>query len=97
LKFRVEMLPVRPSLASNISFRYVTPTDKGSLTLRLECVTSTEQQEAFLLDFDYAKVSGLNFNQLEEYIDESHAETKLFFESIVTDEYRKFMNGEVVE
>jgi len=96
-RFRVETPPVRPAQVSNISFRYVTPTEKGSLTLRLECVTSTEQQEAFLLDFDYAKVSGLNFNQLEEYIDESHAETKLFFESIVTDEYRQFMNGEVVE
>jgi len=97
LKIRVEMPAARPSLVSNISFRYVTPTDRGSFTLRLECVTSAEQQEAFLLDFDYTKVSGLNFGQLEEYIDESHAETKLFFENIVTDEYRKFMNGEVVE
>jgi uncharacterized protein (TIGR04255 family) len=70
---------------------------KGSLTLRLECVTSPEQQEAFLLDFDYAKISELSFDWLEEYLDESHAETKMLFENIVTDEYRKFMTGEVVE
>jgi uncharacterized protein (TIGR04255 family) len=56
-----------------------------------------EKQGAFLLDFDYARTPKLTFDQLEAYIDESHHETKRFFETIITDESRKYMNGEVVE
>jgi uncharacterized protein (TIGR04255 family) len=96
-RLRVELPSANPSLSSNISFRTAIPTANGSLTLRLECVTSSEQQEAFLLDFDYAKISELSFDRLAEYLDESHAETKMLFENIITDEYRKFMTGEVVE
>ncbi len=96
-QFRVEVPPAKSSQVSNLSLGYSVPREDGSLTIRIECVASPDQRPAFLLDFDYAKEKELTVDHLEKYIDESHQETKLFFETIVTDEYRNFMRGEVVE
>lgn len=96
-QFHVEVPPAKPSQVSNLSLGYSVPRNDGSLTIRIECVTSPDQRPAFLLDFDYAKEKELTVDHLEKYLDESHQETKLFFETIVTDEYRDYMKGEVVE
>lgn len=96
-QFRVEIPPAKPSQVSNLSLAYSVPRKDGSLTIRIECVASPDQRPAFLLDFDYAQVRELTVDQLENYIDESHQETKLFFETIVTNEYRDYMKGDVVE
>ena len=46
-----------------------------------------------VLDFDYAKVRDLTFDQVFDYLDESHTETKRFFESLITPGFRQWMRG----
>jgi len=82
---------------SKLSLGYVLPTRAGNLTFRLECVGSPEGRQAFAVDFDYSKEQNLSFDALEEYLDESHSYTKRFFEDLISEEYRSFMQGDVIE
>jgi len=82
---------------SNFELRTVVPQASGNIFVRIEQVVSTDQtQEAFVLDFDYAKKDQLNARNLPEYLDESHECTKRFFERLITDDYRKIMRGEII-
>jgi uncharacterized protein (TIGR04255 family) len=73
------------------------PCEKGSMTLRIESVTSPDQaREALLLDFDYSRPLPLKFSEIESYLEEGHTLTKKLFESLITDEYRKVMETELV-
>ncbi len=84
---------------SNLSMVFTLETKlKGGLTTRIGTLLSPNvQQEAILLDFDYAKKEqGLIFSKIEEYIEESHTNTKAFFEDLITKNYRMFMEGKVV-
>lgn len=97
-RLKVDLPGVKGATTSNVSLGYVVPTEQGSLTLRLECATSEDRtQEVFVLDFDYAKEDDLNSDRIEEYLEESHSYTKQLFEAIVSDEYRRVMEGEVIE
>ncbi len=82
---------------SKLSLGYVLPTRGGNLTFRLECVASPEGKQAFAVDFDYSKEQNLCFGSVEEYLDESHTYTKKFFEDLISEEYRGFMRGDVIE
>lgn len=76
---------------------FVSQTDGGSITTRIEPAMSLDKtQEAILLDFDYAKDENLNFQSIKEYIEESHQHTKNLFEGLITEDYRKVMRGEVI-
>jgi len=78
----------------NISLVFATELDGGQLTTKLEAVQDeTKIQEALVLDFDYAKVRDLTFDQVFDYLDESHTETKRFFESLITPGFRQWMRG----
>lgn len=97
-RLKIDVPPAKPSSASSMNLGYVVPTEGGSLTIRLESIVSVDaSQEAFLLDFDYAKTQQLTFESVEEYLEESHRHTKEFFEAIISDEYRQVMRGEVIE
>lgn len=97
-RLKVDVPGIKGAATSNVSLGYVVPTEQGSLTLRLACAASEDKsQEVFVLDFDYAKEEGLSSDRIEEYLEESHSFTKQFFEAIVSDEYRRVMEGEVIE
>jgi uncharacterized protein (TIGR04255 family) len=82
---------------SHFELRTIVPQVSGNIFVRIEQTVSTDQtQEAFLLDFDYAKQGQLNTKNLSEYLDESHECTKRFFEHLITDDYRKIMRGEII-
>ncbi|MBI4455610.1 MAG: TIGR04255 family protein [Acidobacteria bacterium] len=96
-RLRIEFPGVAKTTTSNMSLGCVIPTEKGSLTVRLDCATSQDKaQEVFVLDFDYAKEEDLTSSDLEKYLEESHTYTKEFFETIISDEYRKVIQGEVI-
>jgi uncharacterized protein (TIGR04255 family) len=87
-----------PQGAVSISLGYVMPVGSGRLTLRLECVRQEKDGgDAFLLDFDYAIEGELKADSLEDYLDESHLHTKQFFTSLITEEYLRYLSGEVVQ
>ncbi|ODS33946.1 MAG: hypothetical protein SCARUB_00919 [Candidatus Scalindua rubra] len=81
----------------NLSMIFVSQTEGGNITTRIEPVISENQtEEAIMLDFDYAKEKDLNFDSIDAYLEESHKHTKDLFEGLITDNYRKVMRGEVI-
>jgi uncharacterized protein (TIGR04255 family) len=95
-------LPVTDQLSS-LSLSAVSGVSGGSMTTRVEHVVPEDKSnEALLLDFDFAKdaesgdESTLRVDMLADYLEESHKHTKKMFESIITDDYRKFMRGEAI-
>lgn len=86
-----------PSSFTNLSAIFVSETRKGHMTTRIESVVSSDKtKEALILDFDYAKKKSLVFNSIPEYLDESHRYTKRLFKELITSEYKKVMQGEVI-
>lgn len=86
-----------PTDFKNLNIIFVSQTERGSITTRIEPAFSPDQtQEVIILDFDYAKEDNLNFGSIEKYLDESHQHTKHLFEELITDEYKKVMRGEVI-
>lgn len=82
----------------NLSMIFVSQTEGGNITTRIEPVISENQtEEAIMLDFDYAKEKDLNFDSIDAYLEESHKHTKDLFEGLITDNYRKVMRGEVIK
>lgn len=71
------------------------PAASGSLTIQVGMAPG--EHEGILLDFDFAMTEGLTIEQVEQYMDQSHAETKRLFESLLTDEYRTYLRGDVVK
>ena len=70
----------------------------GLLTTRIDSATdAATSAEALVVDFDYAKEKEISLDSVEKYMDESHHETKAFFEELITTEYKKLMMGEVIE
>ena len=82
----------------DLSVVFISETKGGTITTRVEPATSPDKsQEVIILDFDYAKAKDLDFGSIDKYLDESHKHTKVFFEGLITDNYKKVMCGEVIE
>ncbi len=82
---------------TNMNFVFSSPVGKGMLTTHIEHVIAQDKShEAILLDFDYSMQSDLTFANIEAYLEESHNATKQMFESIITDEYRRYIRGEEI-
>ncbi|MCD6539288.1 MAG: TIGR04255 family protein [Candidatus Omnitrophica bacterium] len=97
LNINLKLPSAIPSDFKNINIIFVSQTEGGSVTTRIEPAISQDcTQEVIILDFDYAKEGDLNFNLIDKYIEESHYHTKHLFEELITEEYRKLMRGEVV-
>ncbi|MCX6640893.1 MAG: TIGR04255 family protein [bacterium] len=81
----------------NLSLTFTTRTTGGIITTKVESILSPDQsQEALLLDFDYAKVGELEFQDVGKYLRESHSKTKKFFEDLLADKYLEFIKGETI-
>ena len=86
-----------PTDFKNLGLIFVSRTEGGSITTRIEpAISSDKTQEAILLDFDYVKEKNLNFSAIDKYLDESHQHTKHLFNELITDDYKKVMRGEIV-
>lgn len=82
---------------TNASLAYQAKRDGGTITTRIACVRSDASDEAFLLDFDFAKTEDITAATLSAEIQEAHDHTKRVFEEIVSQEYKAVMRGEVIE
>ncbi len=86
-----------PDQYENLSIVFITKTNGGSITVKLESMMAADKShEAFLLDFDYAKVKKLTFDKIGSYINESHRFTRALFEELITNSYRKYLRGETI-
>ena len=66
-------------------------------TPRIRDIATRLQYEDFILDFDFAMTDNLITSKLKNYIVLSHDSTKQLFEGIVSERYKTYMRGEVVE
>lgn len=96
LNVKIDLTPSIPAIFKNLSISFISQTEGGTITTRIEPVIAPDKSEAIILDFDYAKEDNLSMNQLEKYLEESHKHTKYLFEQLITENFRKIMKGEVV-
>lgn len=80
----------------NLSLVMVSKIPTGSITTKIESFKTINNQEAILLDFDYAVLDNPKPSNIGKILNKSHKEVHEIFESIITSEYRKFINGEFV-
>jgi len=81
---------------TNVNIAYEAKCGTGSITTRIACVRSGKADEAFLLDFDFAKTEGATTAALSAAIQEAHDETKRVFQEILSDQYKAVMRDEVI-
>ena len=81
---------------TNVNIAYEAKCDAGTITTRIACVRSGKADEAFLLDFDFAKTEGVATAALSAAIQEAHDETKRVFQEIVSDPYKAVIRGDVI-
>ncbi len=96
-RFAVTLGAHEPDVFADVSFAGVIPVEDGSLTLRIGSARTDSEETIIVFDFDFAFSGELEFSDIESYLDRSHAETKRFFEGLLTDEYREYLKGEVIE
>jgi uncharacterized protein (TIGR04255 family) len=82
---------------TSVNVAYEAKCSVGTITTRIACVRSDKADEAFLLDFDFAKTEGVTTAGLSAAIQEAHDETKRVFQEIVSDQYKAVMRGEAIE
>jgi len=86
-----------PEKYNNISIGFVSQSDGGSVTTRIDTMAVSDKSgEAMLLDIDYAKEKKLTITAANKYIDESHKQARQLFEDLITDNYRSFLRGETL-
>ncbi len=97
LEIGLKMPSVIPEKYNKISIGFVSDSDGGSVTTRIETMTAADQSgEAMLLDIDYAKEEKLSISSVGKYIDDSHRCARQLFEDLITDNYRMFLKGETL-
>ncbi|MGO8880649.1 MAG: TIGR04255 family protein [Desulfomonilaceae bacterium] len=75
----------------------VFPSASGTITVHIEVIkTVNSNQEAFLIDIDYAKVDDLKFDDIEDYLDEAHNKSSDRFNSIITSKYFEYIRGKEI-
>ncbi|MDQ7783583.1 MAG: TIGR04255 family protein [Desulfomonilaceae bacterium] len=92
-----KMLESLPGGIENISMAFALSGGGGKITTRIESITRTDgSQEAFLLDFDYAKEGELTFGQVRDYLKEAHDRSADLFHRLITPNYRDYIKGEEI-
>jgi len=84
-----------------VDIRVESRSDDGISILRLATVNRTvdaeESQEALLLDIDFVcDGPDLNIKDYKKHIQAARLHNRSLFEAIITDEYRKYLRGEVL-
>ncbi len=80
----------------NLSLISVIKKGDGTIIIKLETVKRNDQQEAFLLDFDYAIINNLNLKNIKDYVINAHEQTRILFEEMITESYREYLKGETI-
>jgi len=81
----------------NISIVFISKVAEGSITTKIESVMREDrQQEALVLDFDFAMTENLNFSKLRDSVKIAHKHTRTLFETLITDQYRQYLKGETL-
>jgi len=81
----------------NLSIVFISRVADGSITTKIEsAVREDRQQEALVLDFDFAMTENLHFSKLGDYVIMAHEHTSALFESLITDQYRQYLRGETL-
>lgn len=81
----------------NLSMVFISKVADGSITTKIESVVRGDrQQEALVLDFDFAMTENLRFSKLEHYVIIAHKHTRALFESLITEQYRQYLLGEAL-
>lgn len=98
LNIEVNLPLISSSKFNSLNMAFVSKAnEEGNITTQIRTILSQDKtREAILLDFDYSKDANLVINKVNNYLEESHGYTKELFENIITDEYKKFMRGEMV-
>jgi uncharacterized protein (TIGR04255 family) len=96
LQIGLNLPPTIPATYEQLVFAVETKKPPGSLRLQVAYVPAKEAEtgELLLLDFDFFILGPLDARKLPEYLDVSHQHTKEVFESLITDQYRKFIRGD---
>jgi len=81
----------------NLGIVFVSRVTDGAITTRIESIIrSNDQQEALLLDFDFAMTEKLQTSKIRAYAKKAHEQTRTLFESLITDDYRQYLREETI-
>ena len=81
----------------NLNMVFISKVGDGSITTKIESVVrGGRQEEALVLDFDFAMTENLHFSKLGDYVIIAHEYTRELFENLITDQYRRYLQGEAL-
>jgi len=81
----------------NLSMVFISKVPDGTITTRIESIIrSDDQQEALLLDFDFALTEKIAFSTINSCVSRAHEQTRAIFENLITDDYRQYLRGEMI-
>ena len=79
----------------NLSLVFISKIDVGNITTKVESIIKENgEQEAFLLDIDFAYTKNLKSESIENLIKKAHKQARDFFENSIIEKYRQFLRGE---
>jgi uncharacterized protein (TIGR04255 family) len=97
LNLGLNLPDVFPGEFQKLELAFVSGVKGGTITTRIGQMEAKDGSgDAILLDFDFAKETDLNINYIASYLDESHGQTKAFFESVLTESYLQYVKGETI-
>lgn len=91
---------VQPTDFLDIDFRFTTRCDGGTVAVLLGSNVNDKGDEAFIFDIDVSKGQindCLNLQQIEEIFGKLHCIGRNYFESAISNEYRRYLKGEYDE
>jgi uncharacterized protein (TIGR04255 family) len=81
----------------NVSIVFISKAPGGTITTRIESIIrSNDQQEALLMDFDFAMTEKISFSRINSCVSRAHEQTRAIFENLITDDYRQYLRGETI-
>jgi len=91
------LLSVLSGRIAKFSTGFAMLVEGGEITTRIESMIHKDgSQEAFLLDFDFAKSGDLDATDVGKYLDEAHDQSASLFNNLVTKKYHDYIRGEGV-
>lgn len=82
---------------TNFSVVFMSKVQDGTVTTRIESIIRSEdQQEALLMDFDFAMTEEITLSRINSCVNKAHKQTRALFENLITDEYRHYLRGETI-
>lgn len=99
LDVSVKLGVVEAASFSHFQLSAVIPSTSGEITVQIQEMEGANGIESSIfLDFDFAMSGGeLHLDRVDEYLENSHTETKRLFEGLLTSRYRSFLRGEGLE